>query len=117
MKSTKFKCPKCGSPTKVIDSRGKSPYATRRRRLCLNSKCEFRVTTVERILIKEEFDIAIQKRDGTPPLYLFTTMGKNIMRAIEAETKGIARKIAIEKGWTKKIDWELTYLGFPAREE
>lgn len=117
MRVTKFKCPECGSSTRVIDSRCKGPSATRRRRLCLNPKCGHRVTTVERIFIPEKFNPIVERREGTPPLYLFTTMGKSFMRAIEAETREKARKIAIEKGWAKKIDWELTYLGFPARKE
>jgi hypothetical protein len=117
MKVTKFRCPECGSATRVIDSRCKGPSATRRRRLCLNPKCEYRVTTVERIFAKEEFDLTPEKKIGTPPLYLFTIMGKNFMRAIEAGTRKRAENIAIEKGWTKKADWELTFLGFPARKE
>ena len=118
MNSTKFKCPKCGGPTQVVDSRPKGHSATRRRRLCLNLKCGHRVTTVERIFIEEKFDIKPEKRLGTAPLYLFTTpVCKNFFRVIEAQTRKKAKKVAVQKGWTKSVDWDITYLGFPAREE
>lgn len=116
--ASKFKCPMCGSPTKVVDSRSKTPSITRRRRECINLKCRYRVSTIERIFIKEEFVPKVIKRCGSPPLYLLTIPAhKNFMRVIEAETKQKAREIVFENGWAQKFNWNLTYLGFPARKE
>lgn len=126
MESSKFKCPKCGSPTRVIDSRSKTPSSTRRRRLCLNPECKYRVTTIEKIFIKEKFKTpTIKEKFKTPtieskrtlPLYLFSTpLRENSLKVIEAESRQKATEIALEKGWADGLDWRLTYLGWPVRK-
>jgi len=52
---SKFACPKCGSITKVLESRPSIPLdGRRRRRQCYQGNCRFRFTTVERIYVKEK---------------------------------------------------------------
>ncbi len=117
MTHTKFKCPQCESATQVIDSRCKTPYVTRRRRLCTNPKCGYRVTTIERIFSKDQHLPKVEMPNGNPPLFLFTVPArKDFFKVIQARTRKEARNIAIEKGWTQKLDWKLTYLGFPAKK-
>jgi len=45
-------CRKCGSETKVVDSRTKKPFSTsvvERTRECLNGECKLRMKTTERM--------------------------------------------------------------------
>lgn len=55
-----MKCPFCADETKVIDKRD-TENITRRRRECLNLKCQKRFTTYERI----ETNIRVIKKDGS----------------------------------------------------
>lgn len=48
-----MECTLCGSKTKVIDSR-KTEDEVKRRRECLNKKCQARFTTVETLVVQEE---------------------------------------------------------------
>jgi hypothetical protein len=42
-----MRCPKCDYATRVVDSRQGSANSIRRRRMCLSSACQHRVTTYE----------------------------------------------------------------------
>lgn len=56
-------CPFCRQgETKVIDSRASEDFVIRRRRRCLNSACERRFTTYEKI---EESPLKVIKKDGS----------------------------------------------------
>ena len=56
-------CPFCRhGETKVIDSRVSQKFVVRRRRECLDRKCERRFTTYEKI---EESPLKVIKKDGT----------------------------------------------------
>lgn len=56
-------CPFCRhGETKVIDSRVSQQFVVRRRRECLDRKCERRFTTYEKI---EESPLKVIKKDGT----------------------------------------------------
>lgn len=55
-------CPFCRKgETKVIDSRASDDFVIRRRRRCLNTNCERRFTTYEKI---EESPLKVIKKDG-----------------------------------------------------
>ncbi len=51
-----IRCPLCGFATAVKDSRDGTGNSTRRRRMCLASRCSYRFTTYEVIM------------DGMPPI-------------------------------------------------
>lgn len=58
-----MECTHCGSKTKVIDSR-KTEVEVKRRRECLNKKCQARFTTVETLVVQEE-PVEQQKQQPT----------------------------------------------------
>jgi len=115
MIGSKFKCPKCGGFTRITDSRCRTPSTTNRRRECV--KCNHRVSTIERIF-EERFFPKVEKIKNRPPLYLFTSSAyKDFIRIIEAIDRKEAEEIAVEKGWTKMFNWNIKYIGWPARKE
>ena len=107
-------CPRCKGPTNVTDSR-KNPVTTKRRRQCLNRKCGYRFTTVERVFFKDELIPIAEKTNGSPPIYLLTTR-LGVRHAIEAVNRPEAISIAKNKGWTINKGWNLTYVGWPAKK-
>ena len=70
-------CPKCGSDSKVVDSRtSESQEAIRRRREC--QECGARFTTYER---REEQPLVVIKRDGTRQPFDYMKLRRGLMVA------------------------------------
>ena len=78
----KMKCPFClSTDTKVLDKRDSGEgVSTRRRRECLNPKCEKRFTTYERI---ENLNIVVVKKDNSREAFNRDKIEKGMLKACE----------------------------------
>jgi transcriptional repressor NrdR len=79
-----MECPRCGQPTRVLESRAADDgAATRRRREC--SECRHRFTTYER---REREPIFIRKRDGQRQRFDRTKLRAALLRATHKRQVG-----------------------------
>ena len=79
-----MECPRCGQPTRVLESRAADDgAATRRRREC--SQCGRRFTTYER---REREPIFIRKRDGQRQRFDRTKLRAALLRATHKRQVG-----------------------------
>ena len=97
-------CPRCQSPTRVVESRpSEAGAATRRRREC--ASCGHRFTTFER---RERTELAVRKRDGERQWFDPNKLRAALLRSthkrqvsaddVEALVERIAVTIEIEGG-------------------